>query len=153
MKEKDIKIISVSKETESQAKKLIVNGLSEYFDYYDESKNPDLNNIVDNYIKQGDIFLVGIYNENVICTGGLIKENNNTGRIVRMSVKNEFRRKGIATKMLKKLELKAIKKEYKKIVLETTKDWSGAISFYKANGYTEYSRDENDVYFKKVLSD
>lgn len=147
----DIKIKNLSDSTEIEARNLIIEGLSEYFDNYDESKNPDLNNLMQNYIGKGETFLIGLYEDDIICTGSLIEEDRYTGRIVRMSVKKEYRRKGVATVILKKLEKVAKAKGYNKIVLETTEDWIKAINLYKKNGYTESKRTEGNVHLFKKL--
>nr|WP_252187474.1 GNAT family N-acetyltransferase [Anaeromonas gelatinilytica] len=104
-----------------------------------------------NYIGKGETFLIGLYEDDLICTGGLIEEDRYTGRIVRMSVKKEYRRKGVATVILKGLEKVAKEKGYNKIVLETTEGWSKAINLYKKNGYTESKRIEGNVHLVKKL--
>ncbi|QEE16057.1 hypothetical protein DSAG12_01885 [Promethearchaeum syntrophicum] len=83
----NLQILQIKKNHENEVRKLIFEGLSERFGFIDDSLNPDLNNIVEFYIEKGDIFIVGRYNEKIICTGAIIKENDHTGRIVRMYVK------------------------------------------------------------------
>ncbi|WP_051412146.1 GNAT family N-acetyltransferase [Halonatronum saccharophilum] len=104
-----------------------------------------------NYIEKSETFLIGLYEDDLICTGGLIKEDKYTGRIVRMSVKKEYRRKGLATLLLKNLEGIAKKKGYNKIVLETTKEWIKVIKLYKNNGYIEFERIEENVHLFEKL--
>ncbi len=113
----NLQILPITKDRETEAKKLIYEGLAERFDFLDDSLNPDLKNIVDFYILKSDIFIIGIYNEKLICTGALIKENDQTGRIVRMYVKKEYRRMGIAKYIIKILENYGNKKKFTTIVL------------------------------------
>ncbi len=102
----------------------------------------------------------------VIGTGALLFENwtqheSNTvqlGRIVRMSVVKEWRRMGVAKKILEQLILRAKEKGMHVLLLETTSSWKDAIAFYLNNGFTELgnTRDEEgfeDTHFYLVLSD
>lgn len=142
-------ITEVNDKTVEPAKSLVINGLSEYFDHYDESMNPDLKDILASYAPIKNIFLVALINNIVIGTGALIKESNSVGRIVRMSIDKEHRRIGVATKILDKLNEIAIEKGYEKIVLETTKTWYGAINFYINNGYIKEREDGENIHFIK----
>ncbi|MGG3507730.1 GNAT family N-acetyltransferase [Paenibacillus lautus] len=144
-------IEEVSKETQEHAKHIVLDGLKERYGSLDKSLNQDLNEIVLNYNSRGNPFLVGRINTKVVCTGALIREDVDTGRIVRMSVQKEFRRHGIAQKMLKEIERRAQAKGFKRIVLETTNSWHDAISFYKKNEYKEVDRNEYEVHMAKNL--
>ncbi len=144
-----IKIEDVTKETAREAQELIVEGLQEYFDDYDPKQNPDLVDLIEYYRDQ--IFLVVFFKEQIIATGGLIKEDQSTARVVRMSVKREYRRSGLATIVLKELEKKAKKRGYNQVVLETTVSWTKAIKLYQANGYGEFARGAEEVHFSKNL--
>lgn len=148
----DFIITVVNEKTVDAAKLLVVKGLSEYFDQYVERMNPDLEDILASYAPIKNTFLIALSNNKIIGTGALIEESSSVGRIVRMSVDKEYRRMGVATKILKKLHEIAIEKGYEKIVLETTKNWYGAKKFYINNGYIkEREDDENIHFFKEVL--
>nr|WP_272509067.1 GNAT family N-acetyltransferase [Clostridium ganghwense] len=110
-----------------------------------------MNNIVENYVEKGHTFLVALYNNEVIGTGALIKEKKHTGRIVRMSVDKRYRGRGVAKKILRKLEQIGRNKGYKEIVLETNNDWHKAIGLYKRFGYIECNMDEESIHFIKNL--
>ena len=147
----DIEIINIVKKYEKEAKKVIVDGLKEYFEEYDESLNSDLKNIYETYNKDNHFFILGVYNNKVVATSGLIKENENTGRIVRMSVKKEFRQKGVASLMIRKIEKIAKNNNCEKLLLETTKTWEKAIKLYRKNNYKIYKKDERNIYFIKKI--
>ncbi|WP_283591231.1 GNAT family N-acetyltransferase [Clostridium butanoliproducens] len=151
MSGKDIKILNVNEKSVSQAKNLIVRSLCEYFHSYDSSMNPDLDNILRFYGDEKSTFLVAVYNDKVIGTGALIEETDSIARIVRMSVDNEYRKLGIGTKILYSLEQTATDRNYSKVVLETTKTWETAKSFYLSNGYIEEYEDEENVHFFKLI--
>jgi len=146
-----LKITLLTKENSFSATHVIESGLKEYFPNYDSKYNPDLVNLYDYYNKTGSIFLIGMINDATVATGGIIGEKDDIARIVRMSVKKEYRREGYASIILKALEKKAFDQGYKKIVLETTKTWKQAISFYKKNNYNVTYTDTDNIHFKKSI--
>ena len=133
------------------ARKLIYEGLSERFGVIDTTLNPDLQNIVENYIKKDNIFIVGLYKGNIICTGALIKENDQTGRIVRIYVKKDYRRMGIAKYIVKVLENYGKQKKFATIVLETNDDWNSAIKLYKSCGFQKFDQSDGNIHMKKTI--
>ena len=147
-----LKITLLTKENSFSATHVIESGLKEYFPNYDSKYNPDLLNLYDYYNKTGSIFLIGMINDAPVATGGIIREKDDIARIVRMSVKKEYRRQGYASMILKALEKEASRQGYKEIVLETTKTWQEAISFYEKNNYKITSSDSNDIHFKKSIA-
>lgn len=143
-------IIQLTVEYEKQAREVILEGLEERFGFIDSSFNPDLKSMLTTYSQPGALFLVGILDNDVVCTGALTSEAHN-GRIQRMSVKKAYRRLGLAGQMLKVLEQQALQFKYKQLVLETNIDWDSAILFYKQNGYEQYLNDGECVHFFKKL--
>jgi len=97
--------------------------------------------------------------ENGIPMGcGAIKEYGpGTMEIKRMFVLPEYRKKGIATKILMELERWARESSYTKCILETGKKQPEAIELYKKNGYKlipnygQYAEVENSMCFEKDL--
>lgn len=148
---KDLSIQTINIELQDQAKQLVLEGLSERFGFLDESLNPDLDNIINNYIDQGSVFLVGLHQSIVVCTGAFVREDEDTARLVRMSVAKHYRRKGYAKAMMRELERQAIINNYKRIVLETNNTWTDAIEFYKSSGYKQYDIDEVRIHMCKLL--
>jgi len=147
----ELKIESVNESTQTQVKELILQGLEEHFGFLDTSLNPDLNNIIQNYIEQGHIFLVGLIKTEVVCCGALKTVNEDTGRIVRMSVKKEYRRNGYASQIIDALEERAKSKGYSKIMLKTIYRWSDAVGFYTARGYSKANLEGESVTMFKAL--
>ena len=136
----------IDENTQQQAKTLILCGLEEYFGFIDETLNPDLENIVANYVRRGHIFLIGMIADNVVCTGGLVEESPLIGQIVRMSVAKAYRRQGFGAAILQHLTNFAKQRGYQKLLVETNNDWYDAIGFYKRLGFAEYDRDETSVH-------
>jgi len=147
---KTIQFEMVNKSNQKEAREIILDGMREQWGVLDLNFNHDLDNIYENYLVKGDIFLLGIYKNRVVCTGALQKEMT-FGRIVRMSVKKEWRKKGFGTIMLQKLLTIARDANYEKVVVETTKTWKDAIYFYKKNGFEKFSVDKFNVHFMLVL--
>ncbi len=80
---------------QSAARQLILAGLGEHFGYLDESLNPDLDDIMADYITQGRVFVVVMTDEELVGTGALKIKHGQVGQLVRMSVRREHRRRGI----------------------------------------------------------
>lgn len=148
----ELMIEPVTEATQSIAKELILEGLAERFGFINYSLNPDLNNIVESYIENEDIFLLGTIQGELKCTGALINEETNVGRIVRMSVKKVCRRQGFARLMLASLEEKARNKGYTRLVLETNMNWVSAIQFYKSCGFNEINIEDGLIHMSKELT-
>lgn len=149
--QQSMQITPVTEQYEEAARKLILDGLEERFGFLDHSFNPDLRNIIRNYSQDGGVFLVGLQDNKVICTGALTKEGTTAGRIQRMSVKKSHRRGGLAESMLRKLEETARQLGYNELVLETNNEWHSAIEFYKKMGYGVDWKDEERSHFLKAL--
>ena len=89
---------------------------------------------------------------------GAFKEfDSNTVEIKRMFVHPDFRGKGIASAILKELEIWASEFNYTNYVLETGKNNPEAISLYQKNGYQiipnygQYENIETSVCLKKNI--
>ena len=114
-------------------KELILDGLSDHFgSAFDTTKfpNQDLDDISTAY--KNETFLVVESGGEIIGTGAFIEEDEKTGtgRIKRMYVKREYRRKEIGTKILNELLNVAKDRGYNNIVAETTLHWKYVIDFY-----------------------
>lgn len=148
-----MKIIPINIRYETEAKQLVLQGFLERFGFIDETLNPDLNEIVKSYSGKGEVFLLGLIGETLVCTGAITNEGDLTARIQRMSVKKEFRNQGLAMRMLAALENKAISLEYEKIVLETNKTWESAVRLYERAGYQRCAEENEFIHMEKPLCD
>ena len=136
---------------QAQVKDLILAGMVEHWGVLDPSKNPDLNDIGASYA--GAVFLVAWQQNRVIGTGALVPRSNDTAEIVRMSVAAGLRRQGLGRRILLELCRQARSAGYRKIVLETTQTWDGAIAFYKRLGFRVSHHVDDEIYFVLDLSD
>ena len=94
---------------------------------------------------------------NPVGCGAFKKYDAQTVEIKRMFVKEEFRRNGIAGKILKELELWVKESGFSACVLETGKKQPEAIRLYQNSGYEiipnygQYENVENSVCMRKVI--
>jgi hypothetical protein len=76
-----IKIVPISKDRETAAKELILNGFQERFGFIDHSLNPDLNCLTETYNAEGALFLAGLIDNELVCTGAITNEGNGECRL------------------------------------------------------------------------
>lgn len=98
------------------------------------------------------------YQDEIAVGCGAFKEfDSDTVEIKRMFVHPDYRGKGIASSILKELEVWARECNYKKCVLETGKNNPDAISLYRKSGYEvipnydQYENIETSVCLKKTF--
>nr|WP_321248369.1 GNAT family N-acetyltransferase [uncultured Psychroserpens sp.] len=142
-----------------------------------DSKNEDFSNLVkelDAYLKTTDGDEHAFYNQfnnidvlsNVIIAyddqkavgcGAFKAFEDSSVEIKRMYTQPEMRGTGIASEILKALEIWASELNYKACVLETGIRQKEAVSFYKKcnyqiiNNYGQYANMENSLCFKKII--
>lgn len=101
--------------------------------------------------------VVAFYNDTAVGCGAIKEYDISTIEIKRMFVKDEYRSKGIATKILIELELWAGELGYNKCILETGLKQPEAIRLYTKNNYKvipnygQYAGMVNSVCMEKVL--
>lgn len=136
------------------ARALILSGLGEHWGFIDETLNPDVDDIATHFPPStADFYVVEDVSGAIIGTAALIRENVNTGRVVRMSVASSARGRGIGKRLVTQLEAAARARGYQRLVCETTHDWTDAIALYTASGFTELGVWDDDRHFEKVLGD
>ncbi len=101
--------------------------------------------------------VLAYYNDAAVGCGAIKEYEISTIEIKRMFVKDEYRSKGIATKVLIELELWAGELGYNKCILETGFKQPEAIRLYTKNNYKvipnygQYAGVVNSVCMEKVL--
>jgi hypothetical protein len=78
--------------TRSRQRSLILEGLGEHFGSIDETRNPDVDDILHHYIRAGRVFMVGCMGREIVGTGALIRHSERTSELVRTSTHKEFAR-------------------------------------------------------------
>mgnify|MGYP003605994325 FL=1 len=101
--------------------------------------------------------LVYYENEVPVGCGAFREKENNKTEIKRMYVQPDYRKKGIASAILKELEIWAKEVGYTYTILETGKNQPEAINLYQKLNYTiipnypPYEKVDNSVCMKKTL--
>lgn len=130
---------------------MILKGLGERFGHIDRSLNPDLEDIQQTYIEAGHRFVVMEAEGEIIGTAALKDEGPGTGRIVRVNVRPDQRRQGIARQLVEYFIQVAADNGYEKILVETNIDWYNAIRLYERCGFVEFDRDDEEVHLCLTL--
>lgn len=147
----EFRIRSFRREDQVEARRIILAGLGEHFGTIDQNLNPDIDDIMTNYTKAGHEFVVAELEAWMVGTGALLIEENNTGRIVRVSVNPDFRNRGYGEAIVKHLLRVGEKKGLSQVVVETNHDWQSALELYQKCGFQPYERDEESVHLRQDL--
>lgn len=86
-----------------------------------------------------------------MATGTLVPEEKATGRIVRMSVEREHRRKGLGRRVVDELVSRARNRDMTEIRVLTDTPWTSAVELYRSCGFVEVGRDDTDTFFVMSL--
>lgn len=132
---------------QSAACALILEGLGERFGFVDETRNPDLDDIAARYLALGHAFLVAELAGEIVGTGGLIFEPDGVGcQLVRVSVRRDLRRQGIARAIVEALLARARERGQQRVWVETDVPWHDAIALYERTGFSAYERRDGLVF-------
>lgn len=141
----DIAISPFRPEDQAQVKSLILAGLSEHWGTLDPTKNPDLDDIRATYANA--TFLVAWRQGRIVGTGALVPRSDGIAEIVRMSVVQDLRRRGVGRLILQQLVERAQAAGYRQVILETTATWREVVEFYQRYGFHITHYRDGDVYF------
>lgn len=140
---------------QQRARRLILAGLGEHFGFIDETCNPDLDDIWASYVVPGHLFVVAQCGADLVGTGALCVEasaaDQQTGRIVRMSVSQRYRQQGIGRAIVMHLVQAAQQRGWTRLLVETNHDWLDAIGLYQRCGFAPYDRDEESIHLVLAL--
>ena len=136
---------------QEQARWLILEGLGEHFGYIDETLNPDLDDILHNYIMAGHVFLVAYIGWKLVGTGALIFGCEGRSEMVRITTHKGYRRRGIGQAIITSLLNTARAGGNKRIIVKTNASWHEAIRLYKRFGFVEYGCTTDVVKFELLL--
>lgn len=87
--------------------------------------------------KEYAIFYVAEDKGDIIGSAALKSEGNKTGKLKRMYVLKDYRKKGIGQRLFNKIRYFAEKNNFSKILLSTGKELMQAYNFYIKNGFRE----------------
>lgn len=124
-------------EDQQACRTLVLAGLGEHFGVIDSARNPDLDDITAHYVVPGRLFVVAESAGMLVGTGALILDGPATGRLVRVSVHREHRRRGIGRALVDHLIVCARWRGYAQLLVETNHDWEDALALYRACGFRQ----------------
>lgn len=107
-----------------------------------EDKLEDIKDIKKFYFQNQGSFFIAEDKNKIIGTIGIEQEGKIKARIKRLYILEEYRRKGIAQKLLDKAINFCKKNKYKKVILTTLYNLKPALNFYKKNNFIIYKKDE-----------
>jgi ribosomal protein S18 acetylase RimI-like enzyme len=117
---------------QSAFRQLVLDGLAEHWGEVDESLNPDLEDVAFTY--RNDVVLVAVEAGQPVATGILVLQPP-AGQIVRMSVHQDDKRRGIGAALVSALVQSARDHGVDHLVVETNAAWTEARSFYQQSGF------------------
>ena len=140
-----MKIRKYRKSDIEQIKKLTVTVITEFFN--SKPNVDDLDNIDGNY----EIFYVAEINGKIIGTAAVMKINKKVARLRNMHIYQKYRDKGYGKKLLEKTLNFCKKHAYKEIILSTYPKLTKGTAFYKNQGFVEFKREDDKLFFRKIL--
>lgn len=126
---------------------MILEGLAEHFGQVDPALNPDLADITGSYLALGHLFLVAEADGLLVSTAAL-RVDEAEGQIVRVSVSQHLRRRGIGRALVAALLEAARTRGIDRIWMETNDDWHDAIGLYRHCGFREFDRRDGCVFME-----
>ncbi len=150
--EGELNIRSFEAGDQEQARWLILEGLGEHFGSIDETLNPDLDDILHNYIRAGHVFVVGCMGQDIVGTGALINRGEGISELVRISTRKDSRRRSVGQVIITSLvNLVRLRGDWR-IIVKTNASWHDVITFYKRLDFVEYERTALGVSLELLLA-
>jgi GNAT superfamily N-acetyltransferase len=150
--EGELRIRSFEVGDQEQARRLILEGLGEHFGYTDETLNPDLEDILHNYLGAGHVFVVACIGRELVGTGALLLHGGGISEMVRISTRKTYRRRGIGQAIVTYLVNVAHQRGDRRIIAKTNASWHDAIRLYQRLGFVEYGRTALGVGLELLLT-
>jgi len=109
----------------------------------------------ESFSEKGNVFLLAYNKDEAVGCGAIRRVDNKTAEMKRVYAK--YKGSGIGKKLVAALECKAIDEGYEKLILETRKINTNAVSFYISMGYSiienygKYANRQDAICFEKTL--
>jgi ribosomal protein S18 acetylase RimI-like enzyme len=118
--------------------------------------HPDIDDLENVYTNAGGAMWAIEHEGEVIAYGGVLRVDDETARLRRFRVRNAWRRRGIATMLLRKAEAFCAERGYRRITLSTSERQPAAQALYRKHGYLEtgrypYREDLIEIEFDKEI--
>lgn len=138
-------------EDQPTVRRLVLDGLADHFGEIDETRNPDIDDLLGHYGPMGGYSVVAERDGELVGAGTFHAEGEGTVRLVRMSVRSDQRGRGLGRALVAHLLDEARRRGYREAVCETCDDWVDAIALYRRSGFTEIGRRDGDIHFRLSL--
>jgi ribosomal protein S18 acetylase RimI-like enzyme len=136
---------------QDRVREIVLAGMRERWrEAYDPSANPDVEDIVANYVASGAEVIVAEIGGLVIGTGTLQAEGP-AARIMRVAVAASHRRIGVARTIVKELLNRAGLWSVEEVVVRTDTDWLEAVALYRACDFRVVAQDRRTTDFRMSL--
>jgi GNAT superfamily N-acetyltransferase len=127
-----IRIVPFNPAFQDAFRLLVLDGMAERWGEVDPSLNADIDDIEGSYDQ--DNVLVALDGAVVVGTGILVLRSQEA-EIVRMAVQRNYRRRGVATRLLSELIDLASELGVNRLVVETNAKWTEARNLYEKAGF------------------
>lgn len=120
--------------------------------------NADYDDIENVYLRAGGTFwVIETPAREVVAFGGVLRVDSQTARLRRFRVREDWRRRGLATRLLLEAERFCAERGYRRITLGTEESNAPAQALYRGHGYVEvgerwFGDDLREVEFAKDLA-
>jgi putative acetyltransferase len=131
---------------QDRVRSLVLAGLGDHFGTIDETKNPDLDDIMSNYVLPGHRVVVAECEATIVGAGTLVEEEPGVGRLVRMTVAKDQRGHGIGRRLVAHLLDEARIRGFTRVWVETNDDWMDAIGLYRSCGFVTDGFRDGDIH-------
>lgn len=127
---------------------LVLQGLQERWGSdFDPSFNPDLAEITSHYVDNNAEVVVIEADGKIVAAGVLVPEGEGGGRLLRISVASDHRRRGLARQVVTELVKRGRQRQMTEIRVLTDTPWTSAVELYRACGFTDLGSDGTDTHF------
>jgi GNAT superfamily N-acetyltransferase len=134
------------REDQAAVEALIQDGMRERWgEAYDPAANPDVADVWASYVDRGADVIVLVEDGAVLATGTLLTPEPGTGRIVRMAVRGDHRRRGLARAVVHELLARARARGLSRAVVRTDTPWPDAVALYRSCGFEIEAQDDAET--------
>ena len=137
----ELKIRSYREEDKDDVWQLHVEGLNQTGSFIeDPNLDADLNLIQATYLDNSGAFFIASHGNEMVGMGALKRIDDKIAEIKRMRVDINHQRKGIGSAVLQKLIERAKELDYKKLILDTSKNQTAAKQLYEKFRFKRYKK-------------
>lgn len=137
---------------QAEVRTLILSALAENFGAaFDPAANPDVDDIMADYVEMGHPFYIGETDGRTVASGGLLMRGRGVAQVIRIAVNPACRRRGFARAMIGHLVGVARDAGMRRVIVECNTDWRRAVALYERCGFAAYDHDDVSTYLAMDL--